>query len=115
MEQKEIFEKLANVTLKSVENISNWYKAILYIERQEKSVGFKSSYLNEKEEEIFIDTEADYFTSKAVQELYKLTQSHNLTHINWNKAKFIIDSKNKIDIEYYRDENWQNEVDNLES
>lgn len=111
MEQNEIFEILGQATLKSVEGILNWSKALLYIERQEKSVGFKSSYIDEKGQEIEVDTEADYFTSKAVQNLYNITSNHPLQHKNWNKARFEITSNGKFHIEYKWDQEWQDEID----
>ncbi len=95
--------------------IRNWHKAILYIERQEKSVGFKSSYINEKDEEVRIDTEVDYFTSKAVQNLHKNTTNHTLIHIKWNKAKFIITPDSEFEIEYIWDQEWQDEIDRSNS
>ncbi|HEY8400099.1 MAG TPA: hypothetical protein VIK89_02495 [Cytophagaceae bacterium] len=113
MDQQKIFEKFAAATLKSVQNINDWKKALLHIERQEKSVGFKSSYINSLDEEIKIDTEVDYYTSKAVQELYKITTKHPLKHINWNKALFSLYPNNHFEIDYMWDQEFQDEINRL--
>lgn len=44
MDQVEIYSVLSDATLKSAANVADWNEAILYIEHQEKSVGFKSAY-----------------------------------------------------------------------
>ncbi|MFA0960281.1 hypothetical protein AB9P05_00595 [Roseivirga sp. BDSF3-8] len=113
MSQEEIFQILGKAALKSVANISEWKEVILYIERQEKSIGFKSSYISVDDQEIRVDTEADYFTSKAVKNLYDLTSKHPMKHKNWNKAKFIVDLENQFHIEYIWDQDWENEINSF--
>lgn len=111
MQQEEIFQILGEATLKSVESIEGWSSAILYIERQEKSVGFKSSYKDENGKEIRVDTEADYFASKAVKQLYNFTSDHPLEHKDWNKAIFTVTPDSKFNIQYIWDQELQDEVD----
>lgn len=113
MEKKEIYEILAEATLKSVINITDWIKVKLYIERQEKSVGFESAYINVHDEEILVDTEADYFASKAVKELYHFT-NQSLEHKDWNKAVCTVTIDGELSIEYIWDQEWQDEIDSYD-
>jgi len=113
MEQQEIFRVLGQATLKSVEVINNWKQAILHIERQEKSVGFRSSYVDADNKEVEISTTAEYSAVKAVKALYKHTSEFPLKHKDWNKAKFVVTPDYKFKIEYIWDQEWQDEIDRL--
>ncbi len=112
MEAKEIFNKFAVVVLDSIAEINDWNKAILYIKLLKGSTGFESSYINLKNEEIRIDSCADYFTHKAVKGLYEITQNEFPKHKDWNRAIFALYPDNKFEIEYIWDQELQDQVDN---
>jgi hypothetical protein len=113
MRQKEIFEALALSTYKSVENINDWERAILYIQRIPGSVGFRSSYLNDQSELIPIDTEAGYLEGKLVHELYEITTTQFPIHANWNRAVFTLSPDHKFEIEYIWDQELHDELESF--
>lgn len=111
MEVKEIFGKIGETVKQSVENIDGWKKAILYIKKLSGNTGFDSSYIDSSGEEIKIDTTANYYTHKAIGELYKITQTQFPKHKNWNRAIFTLFPNNKFEIEYIWDQELQDQVD----
>ena len=114
MDIKDIYNILSESALRSVVDVSGWVKVNLYIERQVKSVGFKSTYVNSDQEEVKVDTEADYFTSKAVKELYNYTRELPQFE-DWNRAVCSVSSNDQLSIEYVWDQEWQDEIDSYDN
>lgn len=115
MKEKEIFQILGESTLVSVSNIDLWKCAMLKIKRLEGNVGFESSYVNEQNSTIDIDTSVNYKTAKAVFELYDITQNHKLNHVDWNRAIFTVYPNREFNIEYIWDQELHDEIERLNS
>ena len=111
MNQKEIYVILAEAAFESVKDIPKWDKSILKIKRLEGNVGFESFYTYQSDNEIPVDTEANYHTSQAVHELYKFMSETFGANNKWNRIKFTLYRDNKIHTEYIWDQELQDEMD----
>jgi hypothetical protein len=111
MEQKEIFNLLANGIIDDLPEGLKFKEAILNIMRLEGVVEFKSHVIDLNGEKINLEVSMGYKYAKAVLELYTITQTQPPIHINWNRARYTLFPDAKMEIEYIWDETLQNEVD----
>ena len=113
MQQIEIFNLLANGIIDDLPKGLQFKEAILNIMRLKGVVEFKSHIIDDNGEKINLEVSMGQKYAKAVLELYTLTQTEPPIHQNWNRAKYTLFPKGKMEIEYIWDEALQNEVDRL--
>ena len=113
MEQKDIFNLLANGIIDDLPQGLKFKEAVLNIMRLEGVVEFKSHVVDLNNQIINLVVSMGYKYTKAVLELYTITQTQPPVHKNWNRAKYILFPEGRMEIEYIWDEELQNEVDRL--
>lgn len=110
MDNREIFKTLAEVTMDSVDGISSWTKACLYVRRSLGHTAFESSYFDLHGNEFMVDTHTSFTTHKAIQKLYINTQNGLVLHKNWNKAVFTLYPDSRFEINYTWDQAMEDEI-----
>jgi len=111
MEQKEIFNLLANGIIDAIPQGQKFKRAILNIIKQEGVVEFNSYLIDEGDNQQNLEINMGYKYAKSVLELYKITQTQPPIHANWNRAKYTLYPEGKMQIDYIWDEELQQEVD----
>ncbi len=111
MDQKEIFNLLANGIIDALPQAIEFKEAVLKIMRQKGVVEFSSYLIDREGKEINLDINMGYRYAKAVLELYRLTQNEPPVHKDWNRAKYTLYPEGKMNIEYIWDQGLQDEVD----
>ncbi len=111
MNQKEIFNLLANGIIDAIPQGMKFQEAILNIMHQKGVVEFNSFLLNETGHKVNLEINMGYKYSKAVLELYHITQNELPVHKNWNRAKYTLCPEGKMEIEYIWDQELQDQVD----
>ncbi|QYS92174.1 hypothetical protein JJC04_06295 [Flavobacterium covae] len=90
MEQREIFNLLANGIIDDLPQGLKFKEAILNIMRLEGVVEFNSYVIDETDRKINLEVSMGYKYAKAVLELYTITQTQPPVHKNWNRAKYTL-------------------------
>jgi hypothetical protein len=115
MEQREIFNLLANGIIDDLPQGLIFKEAILNIMRLEGVVEFNSYVIDETDSKINLEVSMGYKYAKAVLELYTITQTQPPVHNNWNRAKYTLFPEGRMEIEYIWDDELQKEVDRYNS
>jgi hypothetical protein len=111
MNQKEIFNLLANGIIDAIPQGIIFQESTLNIMRQEGVVEFNSFLLDEKGQKVNLEINMGYKYAKAVLELYQITQNDHPLHKDWNRAKYTLYPDGKMSIEYIWDQELQDRVD----
>jgi hypothetical protein len=105
---EELYEKIGSNIILSIKE--PWIEGVLKIKVVLNSVDFNLSYTNMNTDSVNVKLENAYEVSKAVKLIY--SEMIETKH-KWNRAIFKIRSNNDFDIEFFWDQNLQDEIENL--
>jgi hypothetical protein len=112
MELPEIYDELGQKVLASLPDV-DWAKAVLFIKRLEKNVGFNGEYFLSDGERVSMDIQMDYQTAKAVMKLHEITSTMNDT--KWNRAVYTLNADHSFNLTFEWDQELQDRVDGYEA
>lgn len=108
MTVNEIYLEIAQKTIHIIED-EIWLKAILEIQRVEKSVNFTGHYLDKNSSKKFLEIWDLEIDSDVIHELHSITTEGG--HNRWNKLEFTLFPDGKFDLQFIWDQEWQDEID----
>ena len=111
--QREIFSQIATAIIDILPKGEPFHYAVLEIKRLTANIGYSGFYINNNNNNKWLDIFNLNLDTKYIEELYIITQTHLLVHKNWNRAKYTLFPDGKFEVEYTWDEALQNEVDKL--
>jgi len=111
--QKEIINQIAISIIDVLPQGELFKYAVLDIKRLDRNVGFTGYYITTNDSKKWLDIFSFKLDSSCIEDLYKITQTQQPIHTNWNRAVYKLFPEGNIEIEYIWDEALQNQVDKI--